>query len=174
MSRKTRSKRQLCRPAGVIASPESQRVIDLASNFDAQLGDAARQTAVESRVPYGHVQTIVPGANYHGKANTAAAQARLHAMKLGVDPALNRKFETATEAREYRRREGIEVMSPREFEAETSNMGSSRRRNAWIDTPVDGNRDPETGKPVPAFKGAEAFQRGAEVAREMFNYGHSI
>ena len=164
MSRRSRSKRSHVRPSGlpVQAAVGSNRVIDVVSNFDAALRDAARENAPEHRVPYGHVQQIVPGANYHGKPNTAAAASRLHAMKQGVDPALNKKFETATEAREYRRREGVEAMSPKEFDAETSGMRSSRRHNAWIDAPDTDGHDPDTGKKVPGFEGARAFTKGAQ------------
>src|SRR3990172_5847562 len=101
MSRRSRSKQRSFRPSGVAAvTSESHRTVDAAATFEAQLQSAAIQNAVEARVPYAQIQTIVPGANYKGKANTAAAHARLHAMKQGVDPALNKRFETASEARE--------------------------------------------------------------------------
>ena len=129
------------------------------------MSQAALDNRVHNLAPYGHVQTIVPGANYHGKPNTAESAHRIAAMKHGIDPALNRRFETATEAREYRRANGVDVMSPKEFDAEMSGKGSSMVMPAWMkDT---GNVDSETGRQVQGFKGVEAFRRGEEVMRQM-------
>lgn len=166
MSRKGRSKRQQYRAAGVAAPVSvSQRIVDVAASFEAQLQTAAMANAIQARVPYGHVQTIVPGANYGGKANTAEAYARLQKMKQGVDPALNKRFETAAEAREYRKREGVDVMSPKEYEAETRNMRSSRRFNAFVDSD-HGGCDPNTGRVVQGFN-PNAFTAGERALAAM-------
>ena len=163
MSRKSR-RSQSVRPTGLRPGTENA-TLAAAEQFDAAVQQAALDNQVSRGAPAGHVQTIVPGANYGGKPNTRESAERLAAMKHGVDPALNRKFETAIEAREYRRANSVDVMSPREFEAEMSGKGSSIVMPAWMkDT---GNVDPETGRQVPGFKGAEAFRQGAEAMRGM-------
>lgn len=173
MSRRSRSKRSSFRPAGTPATVAIQaqpRIVDVAASFESQIQAAAIENAVAARAPYAQIQTIVPGANYKGKPSTAEAHARIQAMKKGEDPFLNKKFETAQQAREYRRREGVEAMSPKEYEAETSNMRSSRRYNPWVDSPDTEGRDPETGRKVMGFN-PSAFSRGAEVIQQLEQSG---
>ena len=129
MSRKVRSQRRSARPSGV-ALPTfvaEQRTADLAATFDSQLRSAANDNPVDNRAPYAAVQTIVPGANERGNPKTREAYDRIADMKRGVDPGLNQKFETATAAREYRRRNAVESVSAGEFRQMMGQTSSMRR-----------------------------------------------
>lgn len=165
MSRKARRSGSV-RDSGPRPGTEINPTLAAASQFDAALTQAALDNSVGNKhAPYAHIQTIVPGSNYSVKANTAESHARIMAAKQGVDPALNRRFETATEAMQYRRANNVVAISGDEFDAETSGKGSSSRFPAWLqDT---GGIDPDTGRAVKGYKGAEAFRMGEKIMSEM-------
>ena len=163
MSRNSKSRRS-ARPSGP-RSPTQNATLAAVELFNAAVTQAALDSGGAATIPFAHVQQIVPGANFHGKPNTVESAKRLADMKRGVDPALNRRFETATEARAYRKRTGVDVMSPSEFAAEMSGKGSSIATPAWLkDT---GNVDPDTGRVVKEFRGAAAFRDGERIMREQ-------
>ena len=158
MSRRSRSKRSV-RPSGTRAETENPTLAAV-EQFDAAVNHAALANSTPIAAPAGHVQQIVPGANYPGVARTAEAFERQRLAKLGVDPALGRQFETATEARAYRSQKQYITMSAAEFDSEMASKASSIRESH-----VTSDRGVQGGK-VEGFN-PEAFRRGRKVMAQM-------
>ena len=164
MSRR-RSRREAGGPAPVLTG--ARATFEAATRFDAELQVAAAQRPVGNRAPYGSVQTIVPGANWGGRPNSKESAERIAAAKRGEDPFLARRFETATEAHEYRKRTGNVTISAAELMQEAG--GGSIRRGNLIERLPAPSGTPQGYDPLAFQKGAAEVQRAE--ADGSFRFG---